>query len=391
MGATFAKFRKVNPTQAYKPTESCDALDYLDWIKHPPLDAKQGRWKKVKDYVHMYRSLDAKQFEMKAIVGRGSIGTVWLVRFVKDGSFYALKSIRRSSIIHRKNAHRIKQELQILKTMRGSPFIAHVFGTFQNDKNVYFLLEYAVGGELYSLILRNDNISEGSVKFYTAEPVCALHHLHEHSIVFRDLKPDNVVLDENGHIRLVDFGLASYVDQHGFVDKSKSSGTAEYLAPEITRGMEEKHGIGVDWWALGVVMFEMLTGKPPFGARPQRKKYEIFMKINAGSYTWPRRPAVSAAVKKVVSGLLSLNPTSRFGYDRTMSSPWFEGLDWNMIESRRVRPPIIPKEKLSNKAVGDHSHFKAWKEPRYKVSEKLTSAEKAYSDICGTDEVGSLK
>ena len=148
-------------------------------------------------------------------------------------------------------------------------------------------MEYGYGGELYTLIHSNKKygkLNEGAVLFYTAEIACALNYLHELKIAYRDLKPDNIVIDEQGHVRLVDFGLALFVDDNGYVDNPSSSGTAEYLAPEITRGFKEPHGVQVDWWALGIIMYEMLYAKLPFGERPSTTKYEIFMNINSVKY-----------------------------------------------------------------------------------------------------------
>jgi|EP00945_MAST-04E_sp_MAST-4E-sp1_P001467 serine/threonine protein kinase len=393
MGQAFR--RRVNPLDVYRPTEVDEEKDssVLRWIAHPQPKGTSGktRWEKVKGFVHNYRSLGIKQFKLNCIVGRGAIGTVYLCKFSKDKQYYAMKSMRRSSIIHRQAADRVRRELEILKKMRFSPFVAHLFGAFQNEKHVCFLLEYGFGGELYTLLCKHSKLGEGTVKFFVAELVIALTHLHSSSVVYRDLKPDNIVLDENGHVRLVDFGLAAYVDNDGFCESAKSSGTAQYLAPEITRGFKERHGVAVDWWALGVLAYELLYGKPPFGERPANSKYEIFTKINSGNYKFPRRPNVSMECKNVIKGLLTNDFRKRYASDEVINSAWCRNLDWNLVQTQSLVAPIVPRKRGKQILEGDHSNFKKWKEPRYQKSANLTSAEKAYSNICGTPESQTKK
>ena len=230
--------------------DNTNTIEYLEWIAHQLYQPMDGLNKK---HVKKYRNLKSIDFDFKCILGRGTIGTVYLVKLKSDSKYYAVKSIRRLSIVHRQNADKIRRELEILNRLRRCVFVLYLFAAFQDEKHVCYLLEYGYGGELHTLIHSNKKygkLNEGAVLFYTAEIACALNYLHELKIAYRDLKPDNIVIDEQGHVRLVDFGLALFVDDSGYVDNPSSSGTAEYLAPEITRGFKEPHGVQVDWWAL---------------------------------------------------------------------------------------------------------------------------------------------
>jgi protein-serine/threonine kinase len=395
MGAVFQK--KISPLDTYKPTctDNNDAGEYLDWIAHPKLSL--NGWSNIKKHVKNYRNLKPLDFDFKCVLGRGTIGTVFLVKLKSDGKYYAVKSIRRSSIVHRRNADKIKRELKILNMLRKCVFVAHIFAAFQDEKHVCYLLEYGFGGELYTLIHSNKKygkLNEGAVLFYAAEIACALNHLHDLKIAFRDLKPDNIVIDERGHIRLVDFGLALFVDDDGYVDNPSSSGTAEYLAPEITRGFKEPHGIQVDWWALGIVIYEMLYSRLPFGERPSTSKYEIFMNINAVKYKFPRRSNISSNIKDLIKGLLTKNVTNRFTFQNMLSHSSFQNINnMHKINNFQLCPPIIPGDATKNSGksgrmkkilIGDHSNFKKWKEPRYKKKKPLTTAELQYTNIAGS-------
>ena len=402
MGAIFQK--KVSPLETYKPScavDNTNTIEYLEWIAHPTLSTHG--WSKIKKHVKKYRNLKSIDFDFKCILGRGTIGTVFLVKLKSDSKYYAIKSIRRSSIVHRQNADKIRRELEILNRLRRCVFVAHLFAAFQDEKHVCYLLEYGYGGELYTLIHSNKKygkLNEGAVLFYTAEIACALNYLHELKIAYRDLKPDNIVIDEQGHVRLVDFGLALFVDDNGYVDNPSSSGTAEYLAPEITRGFKEPHGVQVDWWALGIIMYEMLYAKLPFGERPSTTKYEIFMNINSVKYKFPRRSNISSSIKDLIKGLLTKNVNNRFKFSQILSHPSFEGINnVQKITNFQLCPPVIPndtsntklnttgsikKTKMKKISIGDHSHFKKWKEPRYKKKKPLTQAELEYTNIAGS-------
>jgi serine/threonine protein kinase len=325
----------------------------------------------------IYRSMDAKVFRYSCILGRGSAGTVRLVQHRKTQKYFALKCLRRSNIFHRKSAERVKRELDILTMSKSGkcPFIVHLFHAFQDKVHVYFVLEYAAGGELYNRLLEKKRLPLNVVKFYIAEISLALVYLHSQGIAYRDLKPDNVVITDTGHILLCDFGLSRSVDPiTGLVKDASAGGSTSYKAPEITRGHQEPHGVAVDWWALGVVCYELITGKTPFGNRSRDAKYEIYAKINKGKIKWVK--GIPSSVKEMLTNLLCLNQIERWNYNDIKKCQFYSDLNWEQLNKRLIEPPWIPELKK----VGDHSHFQKWKEPMYPVKQ-LSLEAVDYSNI----------
>ena len=181
-------------------------------------------------------------------------------------------------ILHQRQLEHIKSEVRILSTV-SHPFIVNFLGHMQNPRRLYMLFEYVSGGELFSHLRHEGVLREPAARFYASEIVLALEYLHGLDVVYRDLKPENLLLSASGHIKLTDFGFAKCVP-----DRTHSlCGTPEYLAPEIIQGTG--HGKGVDWWALGILIYEMLAGYPPFNAETQQG---IYAKICAGDIAWPK-------------------------------------------------------------------------------------------------------
>eukprot|EP00949_MAST-11_sp_MAST-11-sp1_P000921 g921.t1 len=403
MGALFGKGR-THPDADYLITgtraserdgEDTDAA--LGWIGMPPPSTRRGlaglaprksssglrsggsKWNVVRSDVQdrkAFHKLTWDSFKHVCIVGRGTIGTVRLVKLKTNGKYYAIKEMRRTRIARRKAGDRVRRELQVLESCRGLPFVVYIFAKFQDLKRVYFVLEYGVGGELFNRINELGRLSEQSAKFYVAEMALALRSLHDAGIAYRDLKPDNIVISALGHIRLVDFGLAAYVDENGVVQGVSAGGTTQYLAPEITRGQKEPHGLAVDWWSLGVILYELLTGKPPFGDTTKMTKHEVYMRVNKGQIK--KSKYVKPGAASLMHGLLNLNQRERYGWTQVKSDAWFSEVSWDDMEALRIRPPFIPS---SSRHVADHTHFPNWKEPRYNKSPPLTAEELRYSSI----------
>ncbi len=191
-------------------------------------------------------------------VGTGTFGRIRLVKSIADKKFYALKVMKKVRIVKLKQLIHIQNELKILATVR-CDFIPELYAFFQDDSSIYMLMEYIAGGELFSHLRRQEYFELAQYQFYAVEIAVVIHYLHELNIAYRDIKPENLLLDKEGHIRLVDFGLAKFLES----DKTHTlCGTPEYLAPETIQG--QGHGRGVDWWALGVLIYEMAFGYPPF-------------------------------------------------------------------------------------------------------------------------------
>lgn len=217
------------------------------------------------DYAEYCNKLTVDDFDLLKVLGRGSFGKVMLVKKKDDpsGTLYAMKTLRKSALVKRNQLAHTTTERIILQTIK-SPFLVHLIYAFQTADKLYMVLDYMGGGELFFWLKRDKKFSEGRARLYAAEIALGIQALHNADIVYRDLKPENLLLDVEGHLKLTDFGLTKgNITGPGAEGGTKTfCGTPEYLAPEI---LENKgHGKAVDWWALGTFLFEMLTGLPPF-------------------------------------------------------------------------------------------------------------------------------
>ncbi|KAI7855446.1 serine/threonine protein kinase Psk1 [Circinella umbellata] len=278
-------------------------------------------------------------FNVLKVLGRGAYGKVSLCRHVESNRLYAMKVLKKASLfVHAKNAEHTKAEREILEEVR-HPFIVQLMYAFQTNDRLYLILEYAMGGELFTQMAAEQMFSENVARFYIAELVLALEHLHSLGIVYRDLKPENCLLDGEGHVLLTDFGLSKQA--LGPDDKANTiCGTAEYMAPEIL--MEMHYDKSVDWWTLGILMFEMLTGDTPFRANNKKKTLDAIQnkKLMVPYY-------VTNDGKDLLNRLLRKNPNGRLGSGndgtkRVKSHRWFRKINWNDLKERKVTPPIIP-------------------------------------------------
>ncbi|NXJ35693.1 PRKX kinase, partial [Ciconia maguari] len=226
------------------------------------------------------------------------------------------------------------------------------FWTNHDERFLYMLMEYVPGGELFSYLRNMGRFNNSTGLFYSTEIICAIEYLHSKEIVYRDLKPENILLDKEGHIKLTDFGFAKKL-----VDRTWTlCGTPEYLAPEVIQS--KGHGRAVDWWALGILIFEMLSGFPPFF---DDNPFGIYQKILAGKIDFPRH--LDLYVKDLIKKLLVVDRTRRLGNmkngaDDVKRHRWFRSIDWDTVPQRRLKPPIVPK--VSND--GDTSNFEAYPE-----------------------------
>lgn len=222
----------------------------------------------------MQRTFRPEDFHPIKVIGRGSIGKVTLVQEKASGSYYALKSIRKQELPTERQKSLARQERDLLTSpilQSSSPFLGHLFASFQTSSHLYFLLEYHPGGDFATLLSIHYKLNEHAARFYAAELVLGLEALRNLQIVYRDLKPENVLLDRDGHLVLIDFGLSkSLGDGQGGITKT-FCGTAEYLAPEVLLG--HPYGFAVDLWSLGTMLFEMLTGTPPYWAESSAVMY----------------------------------------------------------------------------------------------------------------------
>jgi len=275
-------------------------------------------------------------FELLTVIGKGSFGKVMQVRKKDDGKIYAMKVLRKDTIVARKQVAHTKAEKNILMKIQ-HPFIVNLNYAFQTKDKLYMILDYINGGELFFHLKKEGRFAESRVKLYTAEIVCALAHLHSLDIVYRDLKPENILLDSEGHICITDFGLSKKLEADG--GTHTFCGTPEYLAPEVLKG--HGHGIAVDWWSLGTLLYEMMTGLPPFYAQNVNVMYQ---KILSGELRFPNY--ISEEAKSLLEGLLTRDPAERLGTkggDEVKAHPWFSDLEWEKLIRKEIEPPFKPK------------------------------------------------
>ncbi|KAF9544744.1 hypothetical protein EC957_011750 [Mortierella hygrophila] len=281
----------------------------------------------------------------------GTFGRVYLTKFRQNQTFYAMKVLKKSEVVRLKQVEHINSEKQILAQVH-YPFIVNLFTTFQDDRHLYMLLEYVIGGELFSHLRKAGQFTNDMTRFYAAEIVLAIEYLHSKDIIYRDLKPENLLLDSAGHVKITDFGFAKHV-----VDRTWTlCGTPEYLAPEIIQS--KGHGKAVDWWALGILIFEMLAGYPPFF---DDNPFGIYEKILAGRIYFP--PHIDPTAKDLIKKLLTADRTKRLGNlkggsDDIKNHKWFRGVDWQGLLDKTVGAPIVPP----SIHPGDTSNFEKYPE-----------------------------
>jgi len=282
----------------------------------------------------------ASDFEQLKVLGTGAYGKVMLVRDIGTGRLYAQKQLKKASIIiQQRMIDQTMSERQILESVR-HPYIVKLHYAIQDAHKLYLLLQYAEGGELFTHLAAERMFSEDCAAFYGAQAACALCHLHRRGIVYRDLKPENCLLDSQGNLLLTDFGLSKIAE--GDSTCNSMLGTPEYMAPEVLLG--EPYDYTVDWWSFGALLYDFMTGNPPFtGANQQR----VINKIVGQKYK-PQMPYyLSPDAKDLLRRLLRKEPERRLGYkqfDVIKKHRFFRNIDWAAIEAKSpaLEPPITP-------------------------------------------------
>lgn len=292
-----------------------------------------------------------QDFNFLQTLGTGSFGRVHLVQSNHNRLYYAIKVLEKKKIVDMKQIEHTCDERYILSRVQ-HPFITILWGTFQDAKNLFMVMDFAEGGELFSLLRKCHRFPEKVAKFYAAEVILALDYLHHNQIVYRDLKPENLLLDRFGHLKIVDFGFAKRVSTSNCCTLC---GTPDYLAPEIIS--LKPYNKAADWWSLGILIFEMLAGYPPFYSENPMKLYENILegKVNYPSYFSP-------ASIDLLSHLLQRDITCRYGNlkDGSMDiimHPWFRDISWDKILTRKIEVPYVPPIQAG---MGDSSQFDAY-------------------------------
>lgn len=278
-------------------------------------------------------SLD--DFVLMTVVGKGSFGKVIQVKKKDTGKVYAMKVLKKEQVLKRKQFEHTMAERRILEEI-DHPFIVSLRFAFQTTQKLYMIFDYFNGGELFHYLSKGGRFSEERARFYAAEIALGLEHVHSMNIIYRDLKPENLLLDADGHIRITDFGLS----KENVTDDNVRSfcGTPEYLAPEILR--RNSYGRSVDWWSLGTLLYEMISGLPPFYDRNRDRMYK---KILGAELRFPAH--MNPEARSICRGMLQRDPLQRLGYrgaQEIKSHPFFASIDFDALLQKRIEPPFKP-------------------------------------------------
>ncbi|KAK6416832.1 Serine/threonine-protein kinase [Elasticomyces elasticus] len=292
----------------------------------------------VKFVENRQRSLKIEDFDLLKVVGKGSFGKVMQVMKKDTQRIYALKTIRKQHIISRSEVAHTLAERSVLAQIN-NPFIVPLKFSFQSPEKLYLVLAFVNGGELFHHLQREQRFDINRSRFYAAELLCALECLHGFGVIYRDLKPENILVDYVGHIALCDFGLCK-LDMKDEDKTNTFCGTPEYLAPELLHG--QGYTKAVDWWTLGVLLYEMLTGLPPFY---DENTNEMYRKILAEPLHFPGPEIVPPAARDLLTRLLDRDATRRLGSNgaaEIKAHPFFHSIDWRKLLDRKYEPSFKP-------------------------------------------------
>ena len=340
--------------------------DQKDKIKQEIYSQEVTKFRKARE------KQSIREYESLSIIGRGAFGEVHVCREKKTGIIVAVKKIRKDVLVVKNQVIHVRNE-QLFMSKVKSPWIVELKASFQEDDYLYLIMEYLPGGDFMNLLIKKDILTEEEARFYTAELILAIESIHKLDCIHRDIKPDNVLIDKTGHIKLSDFGLAKVSEkifsQKEEIDDYKPNshqknyscvGTAYYVAPEVLN--KKGYGPEIDWWSVGVIFFEMLVGYAPFCSKETSEvcykvlNWKKYLKI-------PSKIKISREAEDLIMKLIN-NSNERLGLrgsEEIKAHPFFKGIDWDNI--RNTTAPFVPKLKNDY----DNSYFETYKikEPFY--------------------------
>lgn len=331
------------------------------------------------------KKISLNDFKIIKTLGKGAFGKVLLVFNSDYNRYFAMKTLKKDFIKKQKQIVHTKTEREILEKIN-HPFISRLYFAFQNKEKLYILTEYMPGGEMFYHLHREEYFTEERTQFYIAELLLAIGHLHSKRIIYRDLKPENILLDEDGHIKLTDFGLSKILPE-GVEKTFTVCGTPEYVAPEVL--LDKGYDKNVDWWSLGVVMYEMLCGYSPFR--------EAKTKIDIQFYLKPiyHDKLISDCAFDLIERLLMPDSKVRIGssekdFEEIKLHKFFDGINWDKLYKKEIKPPFIPKIKYA----GDVSNFDRMfteEDPCSYVGKKFDSPPKRPGYLANNNSGGNSK
>ena len=323
-----------------------------------------------------------RDYESLTVIGRGAFGEVHVCRVIKTGDIVAIKKIKKELLAKKNQIIHVRNE-QLFMSKVKSPWIVDLKASFQEDDFLYLVIEFLPGGDFMNLLIEKDKLTEEEARFYIAELILAVDSIHKLDCIHRDIKPDNILIDKNGHIKLSDFGLAKVSDklyeQNSVKDENFNPkkmthkklyscvGTAYYVAPEVLN--KKGYGQEIDWWSVGVIFFEMLVGYAPFCA--QETQEVCFKILNWEKYLQiPPEIKLSNEANDLIKRMIS-DPNKRLGKngaDEIKAHPFFKGVDWEHIRET-MKPPFVPEIKNDY----DTKYFETFEieEPFYPPTRKI--------------------
>lgn len=275
-------------------------------------------------------------FKLGKTLGTGAFGRVLFTTHKASGNHYALKRLKKHSVIKMKQVDHIVSERAILQSLR-HPFIVNFYGSFHDERYLYILLEYVIGGEFFTYLRKVGRLENDPAVFYAAQIGCVFEYCHSRDIIYRDLKPENILLMKDGYLKLTDFGFAKVIEHRTYT----LCGTPEYIAPEVL--LNKGHGKPVDWWTLGILIYEMIVGYPPF---VDEDPMGIYQKILSGKIVFPKLFDKNA--KSLVKKLLTAELSKRYGnlkggVDDIKCHKWFKDAPWDIL----MRSPLETLQQAS--------------------------------------------
>ncbi|KAI8626861.1 Pkinase-domain-containing protein [Xylariaceae sp. FL1651] len=308
-------------------------------------------------------------FDLLRTLGTGSFGRVHLVQSKHNQRFYAVKVLKKAQVVKMKQVEHTNDERRMLAEVK-HPFLITLWGTFQDARNLYMVMDFVEGGELFSLLRKSGRFPNPVAKFYAAEVTLALEYLHFRNIIYRDLKPENLLLDRHGHLKITDFGFAKRVP-----DKTWTlCGTPDYLAPEVVSN--KGYNKSVDWWSLGILIYEMLCGYTPFWDSGSPMK--IYENILRGKVKYPAyvHPDAQDLLERLITPDLTKRLGNLYGGPQDVKNhPWFSEVTWDRLSRKDIDAPYTPPVKAG---AGDASQFDRYPEETEKYGQP------------GNDEYGYL-
>jgi len=357
------------PDVASSRLEACTEEDIGGELEYDEVDIEEEQGGKRNDVngnesptqpaepIKMSRNIGPQSFSNLAMVGKGGFGKVNQVVFKETNEIFAMKILKKRHLIQTNSVDNTIAEKDILRKIR-HPFVVRLHYAFQTDAKVHLVMDFVNGGHLLHHMHKEAIFSEAQAKFYLAEVILALEHLHSLNIIHRDLKPENVLLDSSGHCVLTDFGFAK---ENVLTPESCTSfcGTLEYMAPEVVK--KSKYGKPADWWSVGILLYDMLVGHPPF---QHKNDHMLYKKILSDKLKIPTY--FSKNCMDLLKGLLQRDLKQRSTIKEIKEHKFFKGTDWEKMLRREVRPPIVP---ITKKGPLDTSNF----DPKI-VNAKLTDS-----------------